>query len=100
MQRSLVGVSVTFTATSVGEHAIDVQVKNQRLTGAPFRSVVALFFCLHILCEGPPIPDDPLDSIYTVNTPHLYPTSFKIAFQIPNCCRNDKGYQQKNATRT
>lgn len=31
------GVNVSYIATSVGEHAIDVQVKKQRLLGSPFR---------------------------------------------------------------
>ncbi len=37
------GVNVSFTATSVGEHAVDVQVKNQRLPGSPFRYLANRF---------------------------------------------------------
>ena len=37
VQRAPAGVNVSFTATAVGEHAVDIQVKNQRLPGSPFR---------------------------------------------------------------
>jgi len=40
IQKATGGVNVSFTSTSVGEYAIDVQVKNQRLAGAPFRCVL------------------------------------------------------------
>ena len=31
------GVSVSFAVSTVGEYAVDLLVKNQRLPGAPFR---------------------------------------------------------------
>ena len=37
IQKSTNGVVACFTVVTVGEHSIDVQVKNQRLPGAPFR---------------------------------------------------------------
>ncbi|XP_059352458.1 filamin-B-like isoform X4 [Daphnia carinata] len=37
IQKTVGGVNVSFSATTVGEHVIDIQVKNQRLSGAPFR---------------------------------------------------------------
>ncbi|XP_046654649.1 filamin-C-like isoform X2 [Daphnia pulicaria] len=37
IQKAPGGVNVSFSSTSVGEYTIDVQVKNQRLAGAPFR---------------------------------------------------------------
>lgn len=39
IQKAVGGVNVSFSATTVGEHVIDIQVKNQRLSGAPFRYV-------------------------------------------------------------
>lgn len=39
IQKAPGGVNVSFSSTSVGEYTIDVQVKNQRLAGAPFRCV-------------------------------------------------------------
>lgn len=44
IQKAIGGVSVSFSSTSVGEHSIDVQVKNQRLAGAPFRCVCLFVF--------------------------------------------------------
>lgn len=37
IQKSTNGVVACFAVATVGEHSIDVQVKNQRLLGAPFR---------------------------------------------------------------
>lgn len=49
IQKASAGVNVSFSSTSVGEYTIDVQVKNQRLAGAPFRCVSCdngSFICL------------------------------------------------------